>query len=512
MRTKVIWLAIFLLMFVLGCETEGGENSSTPSNDDTGLNVDVSQNSDAAHQGGDTKPEVDGENDGQDAAQNDAADGQGDASAGQDTAQSDDVREDVADVIDDIDTNVDEAPLQPVALASSVTKVQPLTGIVLWEDSWNDKAVKTTAGNIQLEYAYVGPDTISTAEGVYDWTRFDALLNRVAARKHQAIIRFYFTYPGKPTTVPGWIKARSGYKETTGNSEGKTTSFPDWSSATLKTFYLDFFTAFAARYDKDPRLAYLQVGFGLWGEYHIYDGPNTLGKQFPDKAYQEVFMRHLDQKLSNLHWSISIDAGSNQYGPFQSTPALLNLDFGLFDDSFMHANHADYNASRWRFFGNTARMKRSPAGGELSYYTDSDQRHALDVGGMHGRTYEALSRTFAITYMIGNDQPEYQSDARIRAAGMANGYRFRVTAFKANSKRAVVEVENIGIAPIAYDAFVTVNGVRSSQSLKSLLPGTRATFEVLNITSNDNPRRLTIESDRLVSGQVIEYEASLTGN
>ena len=28
---------------------------------------------------------------------------------------------------------------------------------------------------------------------------------------------------------------------------------------------------FAARYDDDPRIAFLQVGFGLWGEYHIYD-------------------------------------------------------------------------------------------------------------------------------------------------------------------------------------------------------------------------------------------------
>lgn len=502
MRTKTTCFAILSLVFVLGCGAKRGGNSSTSSANDVGFGMDAAQNTDVAHHDGDTLTEGN------------------DAYSGLDAAPTDDVREDVAEaphdsnqVADDIGADIGNGdPLITIALQSSVTQVQPLTGIVLWEDSWNGKSIKTTAGNIQLEYSYVGPDTISTAEGVYDWTRFDALLNRVAARKHQAIIRFYFTYPGKPTAVPGWIKSRSDYKETIGISEGKTTSFPDWSSATLKAFYLDFFTAFATRYDNDPRLAYLQVGFGLWGEYHIYDGPNTLGKQFPDKAYQEVFMRHLDEKLSNLHWSISIDAGSNKYGPFQTTPDLLNLDFGLFDDSFMHADHASYNASMWRFFDHTTRMQRSPAGGELSYYTDSDQRHALDVGGMHGRTYEELSRTFAITYMIGNDQPDYQSDARIRAAGMANGYRFRVTAFAANSTRATVEVENVGIAPIAYDAFVTVNGVRASESLKPLQSGARATFEIQNIASNNNPPRLTIESDRLVNGQVIEYEANLTDN
>ena len=88
-----------------------------------------------------------------------------------------------------------------------------------------------------------------------------------------------------------------------------------------------------ARYDADPRLAFLQVGFGLWAEDHVYDPGERLA---------------------------------------------------------------------------------SPVGGELSYYTDYDQEHALDLpDGPHGVAFETLAAEYNVSYMIGNDQPDYQSWARI---------------------------------------------------------------------------------------------------
>jgi hypothetical protein len=125
---------------------------------------------------------------------------------------------------------------------------------------------------------------------------------------------------------------------------------------------------------------------------------------------------------------------------------------------------------------------------------------------MHGRTYEQLSAKFHISYMIGNDQPNYQSAARIREAGMANGYRFEVLSFKASSKHSLVKVRNNGIAPIYYDAFVTVGGVRADQSLKGLLPGQTREYAV---HAGGTSPSLAIECDRLVKGQKIEFKADL---
>ncbi len=167
---------------------------------------------------------------------------------------------------------------ETIRIQSSITKVQPMTGIVLWTDN-----AKANTDAIQLEFRYCGYDEVVDFKGNYDFSKIDKVLDEVASRKHQAILRFHFEYVGKETTAPQFIKQRSDYKETIGVSEGKKTHFCDWSNEALQQFTLDFYSKFADRYDKDPRIAFLQTGFGLWAEYHIYDGPKKLGQQFPDR-------------------------------------------------------------------------------------------------------------------------------------------------------------------------------------------------------------------------------------
>lgn len=376
-----------------------------------------------------------------------------------------------------------------------------MTGIVLWTDS---EHAATDA--IQLEYSYMKYSDIVSQADTFNWAAVDRLLAQVAGRGHQAILRFYYVYPGQATTVPQYIKANPSYQETRGQSEGLTTWFPDWSHPELQRFTLDFFTRFAARYEHDPRIAFLQVGFGLWAEYHIYDGPMQLGKTFPSKTFQTQFVRHMGAAFTALAWSISIDAADEQVGPFGDDPTLLSLPFGLFDDSFLHKTHNQYNAECFAFFDYETRYRRAPMGGELSYYTDYDQQHALDPQGPYGISFEQLAGRYHISYMIGNDQPEYQSLDRIRKAGLAIGYRFRITHFSASATQSRVTVTNAGIAPLYADAFVAVNGTRGEANLRGLLPGQSLTVLV---SSGGTRPTLTIECDRLVAGQTIRYEAAL---
>lgn len=385
-----------------------------------------------------------------------------------------------------------------------------MTGIVMWETSWNSHPVKLDPGNIQLEFSYLLPSDVSTGPGVYDWSGLDAMLDRIAGRGHQGIVRFRYAYPGRTTGVPDWLKASPNYQETSGQSEGQLTWFPDWTSTELMDFHLDFYQAFAERYDDDPRVAFLQVGFGLWAEYHIYDGPNAIGVQFPSHDFQRTFIAHLDAVLPTLRWSVSIDAGSSYYAPFASTPGLRDTRFGLFDDSFMHANHGGYNTTMWTFFGYATRSLTSPHGGEFSYYTTFDQEHVLDLGGIHGRVFEDEAQKFGISYIIGNGQPHYQTTARIREAGRATGYRLRVTSFESCDGVSTVGLTNDGAAPMYYDAWVTVNGVRAATSLQGLAPGDTATFVIpTGVPVTGVAPTLAIEGDRLVPGQTIDFEASL---
>jgi len=390
-----------------------------------------------------------------------------------------------------------------VSYESEITNVQPMTGIVFWTSSSDN-----TTDAISLEFSYMLFNQVVTDSGEYNWDSVEQKLDDAASRNHQVIFRFRYVYPGYQTSVPDYIKNLTDYKETKGLSEGKETWFSDWTHPELRRFTLEFYSKFAERYDNDLRLAFIQVGFGLWAEYHIYDGPFILGKTFPSKEFQEEFFGHLESVFINTPWSVSIDAASDDYSPFEQKPELKNIRFGLFDDSFMHEHHStspsEYNMSGWNFFG-TERYMTSPAGGEFSYYTDYDQQHVLDPEGPWGRSFEDFAGQYHISYIMGNDQPSYQSMERIKEASMACGYRFRIISWYASDDSSVVTVTNDGIAPIYYDAYIAVNGIRAAQSLKGLCPGEEL---ISLVASGGNDPSISIECDRLLPGQVIQFTGS----
>ena len=171
-----------------------------------------------------------------------------------------------------------------IEIDAQITEVQPMTGIVLWTTN-----SKKNTDAISLEYSYMLYNNVVDENGDYDWQIVEDLFADIASQKHQAVIRFRFVYPGYETSVPDYIKNRNDYTETKGTSEGQETWFPDWTNAELQSFTLDFYTQFAEKYDNDPRLAFIELGFGLWAEYHIYDGPFILGETFPSKEFQTDF-------------------------------------------------------------------------------------------------------------------------------------------------------------------------------------------------------------------------------
>lgn len=393
---------------------------------------------------------------------------------------------------------------KPIQLHSRITSVQPMTGIVLWSD--NSNAIKHKDA-IALEYRYCGYNEVVNAEGEYDFEKLDSILNGIAKRNHQAVLRFYFCNVGKETTVPNFVKTRTDYKETTGISEKKKTHFCDWRNASLQEFTLDFYTKLAKRYDNDPRIAFLQTGFGLWAEYHIYDGPNQLGKTFPSKRFQKTFLQHLDKQFKNLPWSISIDAADFDYSPLEDNKALLALRFGLFDDSFLCKPHPKENAINWKILG-LDRWERQPGGGEFSYYNMKDQKNALKPNGPYGVSFEQAAKQFHISYMIGNDQPKYQITDRIKSAGMATGYRFKVTAAQLKSNTLFLEVSNTGVAPIYRDAFFAAGKKRSKTTLRGLLPNEKIVCKITGV-NQDDLKEITIESDYVLPSQSIQFDAEL---
>ena len=394
------------------------------------------------------------------------------------------------------------ADFERVPLQSEIQNVQPMTGIVLWNTH-----SKVNTDNIQLEYSYMLYNDVCKAQGVYDWTPMDKLLEEAASRGHQVVVRFRYTYVGQQCAVPDYIKEWPGYEEMKGQSEGRTTYFPDWRCEELQRFHLEFHQKFAERYDNDPRLAFVQTGFGLWAEYHIYDGPCKIGRTFPSKDFQETFFKEMQNYFKETTWSISIDAADSFYSPLKAKKELLDIRFGNFDDSFMHETHHEYNRDCWMFFGED-RSKIAPRGGEFSYYSSYDQRNCLNKEGMYGRTFESQVEEYHMTYILGNDQPSYQTMERIKEASMSMGYKFEILDYRVKGNEAAVLISNIGVAPIYRNAYVAVGGVRGEYSLKNLMPGEQVWINVKGegVSAQAVP---AIECDHLVPGQKIEYKANV---
>lgn len=108
-----------------------------------------------------------------------------------------------------------------------------------------------------------------------------------------------------------------------------------------------------------------------------------------------------------------------------------NRQLGLVDaeDSTHLVNHPSYDTAH--VYGNVL----LEGDGELNYYTQKDQRSALDpITGPNGVSFENRAAQYRVSYMNGNDQPDYVAMARIKEAGMATGYRFRITRLESSTQ------------------------------------------------------------------------------
>lgn len=416
-----------------------------------------------------------------------------------------------------------------ITLQRQITHPQPMTGLVLWPDEARDRH-SSYGATIQLEFSYCLPCKVvkgCQADGtiLYDWSSFDQLLDDVASRNHQLVARFRYEYPsgtdvdGKKgtTAVPQYIKDRDDYNETYSSNPGGDgpTYYADWSNSELQRFTLQFYTDFAQRYCHDARLAFLEVGFGHWSEYHIYGTKLQLGKNFPSKAFQQQFFEHMSNVMTDIPWLVSIDAADDEYSPVTENQTLLALPFGLFDDSFMHKTHEigtsdGYNETCWNAIGQDTRWQRGVCGGEISYYSSNDQKKFLDPNGLYGHTWAEQAAKYHITFMIANDAPRggVATPERFRDGSMATGYRFRVTQAITDESSTRLLVINEGIAPLYRDAWFAVGNTRSQTSLRGLIPGEERWVEI-SAKANDDGSNIQIVSDCILNTQEIEFQADI---
>ena len=132
-----------------------------------------------------------------------------------------------------------------------------------------------------LEYIGVKFNEIYTYEngvGALDKAEFDRMLEKVAGRGHNAIVRIYMLNPGHvssedtglylPDELYDQLKA-SGDIYSNRVAEGLL-EYPDFNSEKLIRCMTEFIELFGRSYDGNPAIAVIQMGlYGSWGEWNM---------------------------------------------------------------------------------------------------------------------------------------------------------------------------------------------------------------------------------------------------
>lgn len=127
-----------------------------------------------------------------------------------------------------------------------------------------------------LEFNYVALGALMTGPNSFDWSPLERLLDDVAGRGHQLVLRVFLEYPDREDGIPAFL-ARAGVKiHRRRNDYGdggskKLLLTPDYNDARVREALVRFIGEFGRKYDDDARLAYVTAGLlGTWGEWHAW--------------------------------------------------------------------------------------------------------------------------------------------------------------------------------------------------------------------------------------------------
>jgi hypothetical protein len=303
--------------------------------------------------------------------------------------------------------------------------------------------------------AYCEPDSpqslpVAMAYFLASWRRLEPSPGRFAfddwerhwdnprGRGKRVIPRLHLDVPGQPSGVPEWVLA-TGVRQTPYSEHGGGLS-PDYDDPRLLDPLLRFIAAFGARYNNDPRVAFVPVGtLGFWGEWHTY--PHEA--LFPRPQTQAKVLDAYRKAFPDKHLLVRTAAN-----PVCAARSYL----GYHDDLFPEDTDG---SEAWQFLpalraaGRAGTWKTAPIGGEMV------PNQAGIWLGAQWETTLARARaghfTWVGPYCPANETgltaaQRAHADALVRTMG----YEFRLTTFQRTAQGVRIEGVNQGLAPFYY--------------------------------------------------------------
>lgn len=349
-----------------------------------------------------------------------------------------------------------------------------------------------------LEFQYLPLSALVAGERRYDWSALERLLDDIAGRGHQAVFRVFLEYPNRKDVIPKYLIDRGltvhRYINTnTQPNPPRPVETPDYENPLLRACLRDYIAALGAKYDGDARIGYITAGLlGTWGEWHTYPRDDL----WASREVQNEVMDAYEKAFRKTPVLLRYPAGESnaQHAENASRP------FGYHDDSFAWATlDTGKPANSWFFMAllkaagprAESKWKTQPIGGEIrpeAWGKVFDEK----PDDPHIQNFDQCVNETHVTWLMDSGMFRDRVPEAIRKRAEAQvrrlGYEFHVPAVTirrdGRALRAVIEVENRGIAPIYHDwqpelALLDASGkpqrvtpVRGS--LTGLLPGAPA--------------------------------------
>ena len=205
----------------------------------------------------------------------------------------------------------------------------PLKGLVPYADPQRDRFPHS------MEFSYLPLSDLMQGMDDFRWDKLEELLNRVASRGNQTVFRVFLEYPDKTEGIPPFLE-RAGLKvheyvnTNTQPFPPAKVRTPDYQSPLLREALVKFITALGAKYDDDPRIAYIHAGLlGTWGEWHTYPR-NDL---WASKETQAIVLDAYEKAFHKTPVLLRYPAGKDHWDQTDNA----DRPFGYHDDSFAWA-------------------------------------------------------------------------------------------------------------------------------------------------------------------------------
>lgn len=365
-----------------------------------------------------------------------------------------------------------------------------------------------------MEFSYLGLAELMNGPESFDWKPLEKLLNDVASRGNQTVVRVYMEYPGKENGIPKFLveqglKVHTYLNTNTQPFPPTQVSTPDYHDKNLRRALTNFIEAWGKKYDGDPRIGFITAGLlGTWGEWHTYPREDLWA---PKETQIEV-MDAYEKWFVKTPILLRYPAGKNH----EDKASNAERGFGYHDDSLCWATlKTSKKSDDWFYIpvleeaGKNAvnKWKRAPIGGEIrpevwgkifDKKTDIPQAQPFDECAKQTHLSWCMD-----TGMFREAAPKDRMERALNSVRRI-GYDYHIPNCEfpesTSEKQFTLKISiiNQGIAPFYYDwpfeaAFANEDGSITKQttipkwSLKGLLPRPTPHLLVSEISTEELP-------------------------